>query len=110
MNRRLSDNIFVEMEKTVDHLITVAEQLKDTSFHITSSELIGPLQKEQERLLEELSVIENRFKKEYPQNVPNSTEIKTRISEKLEIFQTLNQEFISNLNKSKEVIQFQKED
>ncbi|MEM1283308.1 MAG: hypothetical protein AAGG81_07125 [Chlamydiota bacterium] len=104
------DDIFSEMEVTVDRLITVAEELREASFQVTSSEMIGPLQKEQERLLEELSVIEGMFKKKFPHSVPNSTEVRGRISKKLETFQLLNQEFINNLNKLKEVIQFQKKE
>lgn len=110
MSHDVSDDIFHEMEFTVDRLITVAEELKEASFHVVSSEMIGPLQKEQERLLEELSVIEKRFNSKYPHNVPNSTEIRGRINKKLEVFQSLNQEFIMNLNKSKEIIQFERKD
>lgn len=110
MKNDSSDDIFSEMEITVDRLINVAEELKDASFHVSSSETIAPLQKEQERLLEELSVIEKQFNKKFPNSVPNSMEIRGRINQKLEVFQSLNQEFINNLNKSKEVIQFQKKE
>lgn len=108
MNQEVPDQIFDDMESTVDRLIDVAEQLKEASIQIISSDMIVPLQKEQDRLLEELAIIEKKFQRKYPENVSNSTQVRDRIKTKLETFQLLNHEFITNLNNSKEVINFQK--
>lgn len=101
-----SENIFYEMESLIDSLIKVAKELKEISFQVVSSEQVAGLQKEQQMLLKKLAVIEKELLKE-----PSSDEkAKKRIQKKLALFESLNKDFIANLNKTHSVINFRKEE
>lgn len=105
MKKEEAENIFQEMEAVIDSLINVATKLKEISFQVISSEQVEQLQKEQQVLLKKLAVIE----KALPKDVSGDEKAKKRIQKKLDFFQSLNKEFITNLNKTHSVINFRKE-
>lgn len=105
MKKEEAENIFQEMEAVIDSLINVATKLKEISFQVISSEQVEQLQKEQQVLLKKLAVIE----KALPKDVSGDEKAKKRIQKKLDFFQSLNKEFIANLNKTHSVINFRKE-
>lgn len=90
------------MHHVLDELIRIATKLRNISRQRVGEEELAPLQKEQERVLHELSQLDRVLQND--DLVSEATH--AQFHKKLMEFQTLNQEFIQNLNTSHGLIQF----
>lgn len=94
-----------QMNQLLSELVQVATQLRDMSLQVISQEDLAPLQKHQEELLNQLENADQQLQKYYRQQVEAVT--RENFHQQLKVFQTLNQEFIQNLNTSHGLIQFE---
>lgn len=95
------------MNGLLDQLIQTAKKLRDVSLQVISEEELGPLQKQQEEILAQLEAADQEIQRQYRSDMTEI--IHQQFSQKLKEFQSLNQEFIDNLNTSHGLIQFELE-
>lgn len=94
-----------QMNQLLNELVLVATKLRDISLQVISEEELTPLQKRQDELLIELEKIDQKLHDSYRDQVDSATQQK--FHDQLQTFQTLNQEFVQNLNSSHGLIQFE---
>jgi hypothetical protein len=94
-----------QMTDLLEELVKTAQELSDVSRQIISEEELAPLQQHQQDVLSQIEEIDTSIKAHYSHQLDK--EFKKHIHEKLHTFQVLNQEFISNLNASHGLIQFE---
>ena len=102
------EEILVRMEEALDHLIDIAENLKDLSQQVVSEAQLAPLQQRQQFFLDQLKQLDVDYQKAKPIDESQVTEISQRIGGKVKQFQTLNAIFIENLKKSHGIVEFEK--
>lgn len=94
-----------QMAALLEELVKTAQKLSDVSRQIISEEELAPLQQHQQDVLSQIEVIDTSIKAHYSNQLDK--DFKKQVHEKLHAFQLLNQEFISNLNASHGLIQFE---
>ncbi len=100
-----------EMRKIVESIVDTAEQLKQLSTTDYDSEEMGALQAEQENLIQQLTDLDRRHKALHERHGDADDEAyekaRTRIIERLHFFETLNKNFIENLEVRKGLIKIE---
>jgi CHAD domain-containing protein len=94
-----------QMNRLLDELTQTATKLRDASLQVISEEELAPLQRQQEEILTKLETTDQEFQRHYGSEVKES--VHQQFHQQLEKFQTLNEEFIANLNASHGLIQFE---
>lgn len=85
-------------------LIQVATQLRDDSRQVLSEAELAPLQKQQEQLLVQISEIDQEIQDYYAKEL--DPKVHEHWHNQIQLFKQLNQEFITNLNETHGLIQF----
>lgn len=102
------EELLAQIDHLLDQLISIAEQLKESSKRALLEQEMEPLQKKQDELLEQLLDADAAFKQACRGDFHRYKSPKrARINEKLEYFQKLNAKFIDNLQSSHGLIQFE---
>lgn len=107
MKKRSADKILSEMEEVLDQLIQNAEKLYDVSRQVIAEEELAPLQNRQQELLSTLLQLDDAFHKANMQTKEDNSSVRSRIQEKIEIFQRINSSFVTNITTSYGLIQFE---
>jgi hypothetical protein len=102
------EDILTQIESILDLLIQNAEKLQEVSHQVIAHEELISLQERQEELLKQLLKSDEEFSQACQGGVNEyQSPIRTRIAEKLEQFQNLNSQFITNIMATRGLIQFE---
>ena len=94
-----------QIDNAFDQLLIVARKLMDISLQKTSEDDILPLQKQQEELLKNIWDIDQYLQSNHKHELNSA--MHDKFHAKLQEFQKLNKQFISNLNTSQGLILFE---
>ena len=94
-----------EVNRLLDQLIEVATRLRDTSRQSLLEEELMPLQQQQDELLAALETVDLQMQSTYRDLLTASFE--EHVHRQLQAFQTLNQEFIQNVQTGHGLIHFE---
>lgn len=94
-----------QMHKLLDQLIETAKALKELSKQVVSEEELNSLQQQQKELLSQLEASDQIIEADYRNQMEENDH--RNVSNKLHTFQSLNHDFIQNLQESHGLIQFE---
>lgn len=102
------EQILGEMDGLLDALVANAEKLLELSQRVISEEELGPLQKKQQKLLDDLVAQDEAFHKACKGNEQDyHSPLRNEVTGKLELFEKLNASFIENITASHGLIHFE---
>lgn len=103
-----ANDILAKMDVLLDKLVKNAEELKTISYHVISEEELAPLQLSQEQLIADLVKLDLELDAmTHHKKLEEASPVRSRIRDKLTKFQSLNQNFIDNLAKTRGLIHFE---
>lgn len=107
---KADEEILIKMEQLVDELLSNAKALREISSQVAPEEEIAALQKKQHTYIRELVTLEKAFREKH--NISSEEAqlpISSRIRDKLQQFQKMNEAFIENVNANQGTIHFGKQ-